>query len=320
MVKKQDMYKERKSSVGIYIAMLLLGGLVAAGFIFWPKTKGSIDVATSEETTTQTSPNEITAPTDNKKTAATGLDVAVEDALEGTTGTYSVAIKNLKTGETYYRDADRVYESASLYKLWVMIVTYEQLADGKLTETKVLADTIPNLNRAFGIASESAELTTGSISLTVKNALEQMITISHNYAAMLLSREIKLANVTTMLKRNGYASSSIGSPPKTTARDIATLMEDLYNGELGTEENTQIMLATLKRQQLNHKIPLYLPKGTVIAHKTGELDAVTHDAGIITGPNGDYILVVLTESTSPKGAEERIGRVSQAVYDYFAKE
>ena len=77
------------------------------------------------------------------------------------------------------------------------------------------------------------------------------------------------------------------------------------------------MLQLLKIQKLNNKIPRYLPKDTVVAHKTGELDPFTHDAGIVYTPNGNYIIVVLSKSDDPDLAENRIADISKNVFNYF---
>ena len=80
---------------------------------------------------------------------------------------------------------------------------------------------------------------------------------------------------------------------------------------------TDKMLTLLKRQRLNGKLPKYLPKQSIIAHKTGELDSYSHDAGIVYAPPGEYIIVVLSETTSRAQADERIALLSQSVYKYF---
>jgi beta-lactamase class A len=64
-----------------------------------------------------------------------------------------------------------------------MTETYKQIEAGTISPDDVLSSSIPELNRIFDIDPENAELTEGDISLTVSQALNQMITISHNYAA-----------------------------------------------------------------------------------------------------------------------------------------
>lgn len=251
-----------------------------------------------------------------------GLSQAVQQALIGTTGTYGIVVKNLQTGESYAFNDHHVFESGSLYKLWIMALGYDQIQVGDLDENKVLSDSVEDLNKDFDIDPSEAELTDGTITLTVDQALNQMITISHNYAAMLLTRQEKLSNVAVFLQQNGFNESSVGTSdglPTTTAADIAAFYEKLYQGKLANQKYTNAMLDLLKNQQLNEKIPLYLPTDTVIAHKTGELDSFSHDAGIVYTPRGNYIIAVLTDTDNPSAAVERIAEVSKAVYNYFTK-
>lgn len=248
------------------------------------------------------------------------LRLTVEKASAGTEGNYAVFIKNLKTGESYFKDENKIFESASLYKLWVMAEVFRRIQEGELKEDDELSGDIAVLNRKFNISSESAELTSGGLTLTVKSALNQMITISHNYAALLLSERIKLSSVAKFLSDNGFNESRVGiegDTPQTTAFDMALFLEKLYKGELDNEESTTAMIDLLKKQQLNNKLPKKLPEGTEIAHKTGELGYLSHDAGIVFTDKGDYIIVVLSESDYPPGAEERIADLSKAVYEYF---
>lgn len=250
------------------------------------------------------------------------LKNVIYNSLLGTKGTYGIVIKNLKTGQTYYYNEHRVFDTGSLYKIWVMSSTFSQIEKGKLKESEVLSQEIAILNDKFDIDSEDAELTTGTISLSVLSAIKQMITISHNYAALLLTEKIKVSTIKSFLTQNNFKESSVGQPPKTTAYDIALFFEKLYKGELGSKENTNKMLSILKAQQLNDGLPKYLPKSVQIAHKTGDIGWFKHDAGIVFLPQkdskaNDYIIVVLSESNSPIGAQDRIAKVSKAVYDYF---
>lgn len=249
--------------------------------------------------------------------ADSGLAEAINRALEGATARYGIAVINLKTGESYDDKSDQKFEAASLYKLWIMATVYDEIAKGMLTEEQVLIRDAAYLNEKFRIPTESAELTAGTVKYSIREALSQMITISHNYAALLLTEKVKLSVVRQFLTNHGLVNSAVGEPPVSTPADIALLLQKLYQGDLGTVENTAKMISLLKSQKLNHKIPKLLPPGTVTAHKTGELGSFSHDAGIIYGPKGDYIIVVMSDSPNPQAAEARISAVSKAVYEYF---
>ncbi len=256
------------------------------------------------------------SPTQPPKSA---LKNVVDHLLEGDSDSYGVVVKNLKTGESYYNNEQKSFEPASLYKLWIMVAAFHQIEAGELQEDDVLSQDATTLNNQFNITSEAAELSDGTIILSVKDALEQMITISDNYAALLLSEQVQLSNVDAFLREHDFTKSSLGEPPQTTAFDVALFFEKLYRGALANPEDTQKMIALLKRQTLNNKLPKYLSNNVPIAHKTGELDLFTHDAGIVFSKQGDYIIVVLSETNSPADAEERIAVISKAVYDYFGK-
>ena len=246
----------------------------------------------------------------------------VQGSLIGTKGTYGVVIKNLKTGDFYAINEHAIFESGSLYKIWVMAVAIDQIQNGKLKVDEELSEEISVLNDTFKISSESAELTEGKISLTANQALQQMITISHNYASLLLTKKIRLASVKTFLEEKGFGESAVGTgggPPTSTSSDIALFFEKLYKGELANPQYTSKMLDLLKRQKLNNKLPKHLPSETIVAHKTGELGLFTHDGGIVYGPKSDYIIVVLSKSDLPAAAEERIADISKKVYEYFQK-
>jgi len=263
------------------------------------------------------SPVSDITPTPTSLPSSSSLKREVEEALLGITGIYGIVVKNLKTGEAYYKNDHRIFEPGSLYKLWVMAEVFSQIQNGEIEEDEILSDNIAVLNSKFDIDPTVAELTDGTITLSVKDALEQMITISHNYAAYLLTDRVKLSNVAKFLDQHKFSESRVGEPPETTAYDIALFFEELYKGELGNVETTQKMIDLLKRQTLNGKLPKYLPSEVDVAHKTGEINFFSHDAGIVFTPSGNYIIVVLSESDSPKGAEDRIAQVSQAVYKYF---
>jgi beta-lactamase class A len=106
----------------------------------------------------------------------------------------------------------------------------------------------------------------------------------------------------------------------TTARDLGVLLEAIQRHTAASARSCDTMLAILSRQEFNDEIPAGLPPGTRVAHKTGSITAVLHDAAIVypTG-HAPYILVVLTKNIP----DERIARaliadLSRLVYEHVA--
>ncbi|OGG15348.1 hypothetical protein A3D77_07445 [Candidatus Gottesmanbacteria bacterium RIFCSPHIGHO2_02_FULL_39_11] len=288
--------------------------------IFLKKPSPSPSVLSQISEKSSTTPIPSLVPSHAVADSQTSFSDIVSSALSGSRGTYSVAFENLKTGERYYLNEHESYESGSLYKLWVMATVYNQIKNGILNEDDILSEDIPVLNKKFYITPENAEKTEGEITLSVADALSQMITISDNYSALLLTEKIRLSHLASFLKENGFTESSVGTTgndPATTAYDAALFFKKLYQGELNEPHYTDKMLNLLKAQKLNNKIPKYLSKDITIAHKTGEIYGFSHDAGIVYTENGDYIISLFSESNNPILAEERIATLSKAVYTYL---
>lgn len=243
------------------------------------------------------------------------VEQKIAEVLAKREGEYAVFYKDLVTGEQYELKGDEQFSSASLYKLWILGEVFRQVDSGKIKKEDVLRSSVPELNKTFGIASESAERSEGDIELTIEDAIEKMIIVSDNYAALLLSSKVRLSNVTDFLKTYGLTHSSIGSPPKTTAHDIGILFEKLYKGEIVASLYSKEMLAILQRQRINDRLPKYIPDGILIAHKTGELDEFKHDGGIIYAIKGPYVLVVLSKSEDPTYAAETIALISKEIFN-----
>lgn len=246
------------------------------------------------------------------------LAQVVGESLEDARGTYGIVIKNLKTGESYVQNEERKFEAASLYKLWVLGTTYKQLREGRLSRDEVMTKDVKELNDIFEIGTESAELAEGTVTMNVEDAIDKMITISDNYAALLLVSKIRNSNVSSFMREQGFSSSRLGEPPTTTSQDVSLFFEKLYRGTMVDGDSSRKMLELLSHQKLNDRIPKYLPNGIEVAHKTGEIGGFKHDAGIIFAKD-PILIVVLSESNSPQGAAERMALLSRDVFNYFSE-
>ncbi|HSU95916.1 MAG TPA: serine hydrolase, partial [Gemmatimonadaceae bacterium] len=103
-----------------------------------------------------------------------------------------------------------------------------------------------------------------------------------------------------------------------TARDLAILLRDIETGKAASPASSDAMRDILLAQQFNDKIPAGLPPGTRVAHKTGDITAIAHDAAIVYPANRKpYILVVLTKGIADeKVANTLIADVSRIVYQH----
>jgi beta-lactamase class A len=102
-----------------------------------------------------------------------------------------------------------------------------------------------------------------------------------------------------------------------TARDLATLMQAIARDRAATPASCRAMREVLLGQEFNTEIPAGLPPGTRVAHKTGQITGILHDAAIVyPAGRGPYVLVVLTGGIPDEHVAERlIADISRIIYD-----
>lgn len=271
---------------------------------------------------------------------ATEVGRLIASAPLGTT--IGIAYVNLgRPGDTLFANADTVFHAASTMKVPVMLRLYRMAGAGTLD----LARRLPLRNRFASIVdrsqyaldprddSDSSMYRKVGDSVTTRELIEHMITRSSNLATNAL---IALANpdsVNAMMRSLGATRMRVlrgvedqkaferGLNNTATARDLATLLVALETGRAASPAATRAMRTTLLAQAFNEKIPAGLPPGTPVAHKTGEITGISHDAAIVY-PRGapPYVLVVLTRGFATQAAADTaIAGISRAVYRHATR-
>lgn len=242
----------------------------------------------------------------------------IDQKTETQNGTWAIVIKNLKTQKAYFYNENQKLPAASLYKLAVMYKTYDAIEKGEIKEDDILSADTLTLDK---ILASDQDISTDSepevVSATVKNALQAMITVSDNYSAILLAEKLGWESIDFEMKNQGFDNIDLLSQnaPLVSAKSIMFMFERIYGNTAVTKLASQKMKALLLTQKVNDRIPKYLPQEIKVAHKTGELDNIRNDAGIVFGQKNDYIFVFLTETPAPGDATEEIAKFSKKIYD-----
>lgn len=225
--------------------------------------------------------------------AQAGLQALLDNFAAANPGKFGVVVKDLTTGATASVSPHQQMTSASLYKLFVAQRIYQQMDLGQLS------------------AGQAAG---GGSGRNIDGCLTIMINISDNTCGRALGSILNWGAQDHALSVEGYNETSLATPQKTSAADVATLMERLYNGTLLSGNSSAKFLGLLKDQRVNNRLPVGLPAGTVIAHKTGDLYGYMHDAGIVYGPKTNYLVVVMG---TPGSAPAQFADLSQQLWNFF---
>lgn len=247
------------------------------------------------------------------------LQSIVEDVVGDLGGTWGVAVKKLDTGQYAAFNGDKQQVSASLYKMWVLNELFRQAKTGDISLDGY--GTVTGDDAYYDALTGDQSMNVGD-AITLRSAANAMISVSDNTAAHLLVRTLGPDNINNFMRQNGldhsYLDWSGVGENLTTPLDVLREMELVSTSRMVDAEASKQMISVMLNQQINNLLPVGLPDNTQIAHKTGALDSLLHDAGIIYGPTGPFVLVVMSSDlNSYDTAYDAFPKLAGRIYNYF---
>ena len=260
------------------------------------------------------------------------------ELLKGS-GLFAVAFKDIETGKTVLINEKISFHAASTMKTPVLIELFKQAAEKKFS----LKDRIL-IKNSFKSIVDGSEFTLDSTDdsqrelyreigqqKTIASLAYEMIIASSNLATNLIIELVKPENVMKTMKEIGANDIQVlrgvednkafekGLNNTTTALDQLLIFEKMAQYELVNKKASKKMIHILLDQKFNEIIPAKLPASVKVAHKTGSITGIQHDAGILFLPNGKkYVLVLLSKfEGDEKKAQETMANVSKLVFDYM---
>jgi beta-lactamase class A len=256
--------------------------------------------------------------------------LAMVGGLEKLSRSYSgrvgIYVKDLETGKTWDYNSGRQFPSASLIKVPIMAAVFEKIKAGELS-----LDTQIRLTRPARVGgSGSLKWVREGTSLSVMEIIYKMITESDNTATKMLTDAVGMDYLSSAFRGLGLeqtnitpegmslSSRAVRRENYTTPREMGSLLERIYAGELVSREASEFMLDVLKHTKSRSRLRKGLPLGWEIGHKTGLLRRNCHDVGIVFSPRGDFVIAVLTsEAPNYTVAKNFIAKVAKLTYQYY---
>ena len=234
---------------------------------------------------------------------------AITSSFPGGAGLW-IADPTLRT-PLYSHNPDEPIITASLYKLGVLMEAERRVDTGELHYSDIITIQAEDVTEDGSFEGVGAEL-------TLDEALEAMITISDNGTGLALWHLLGGQNIDATLAREGMPDFHVAYDESednvATPRAIGTFFTLLANKQLISGAASGRMLARLERQEISDRLPASLPDDVVIAHKTGNLVGLAHDAGIIFTPAGPRVVVAMTWDAFDEEANAFIANIGSVVY------
>lgn len=246
----------------------------------------------------------------------------------------AVAFRTLDGRDELLIEPDVSFHAASTMKVPVLIELFRQARTGVLS----LDDRIPIVNQFHSIVDGSPftlDISDDSDAdvrqylggtMAYRELAEAMITVSSNFATNLIIEHLGAKNIQKTTDALGATGMHVlrgvedgkafqqGLNNSTTARALLTLMETLARGKAVDRAASEEMVAILKRQKFNSRIPAGLPPGIAVAHKTGEITKIQHDAAIVYAPRPFVLVVLVRGLDDAKAGSALAAEITRVLY------
>jgi beta-lactamase class A len=250
----------------------------------------------------------------------------IEEVAAAVGGTVGVAVRDVRRGRALDLRADEVFPSASVIKVPILVELLARAETGELR----LEDraTLQDAEKVPG--SGVLSMLHAGLELTLEDLAHLMITVSDNTASNMLIERLgcdrinaRLAGLglrKTQLQRKFYdfEAREKGFDNWATAGELADLLVGIERRIVVSAAACEKMLAIMRKQQFDGKIPRLLPPDTPVANKTGSISTASHDIGVIYAPAGPIALAVLTRDIPEAAvAESAIRQIARLAYCYW---
>jgi len=236
-------------------------------------------------------------------------------------------------------NADQYFHAASTMKLAVLLGVFRQIERGEL----MLDSPVHIRNRFTSIVNQEPFMLDlgrdadpdvyGHLgkTLTVRELAYWMITKSSNLATNLLVDVVGISTIQLALDEleidgirvlrgvEDQAAFEAGLNNEVTANGLLKLLRLIAGGKAYSQRSCDEMLKILLDQQYRSGIPAGLPKAARVAHKTGNISTVHHDAGIVfLEDRAPYVLVILTQFSAESARGTAVAEVSRDIFNTLA--
>ena len=261
------------------------------------------------------------------------LETRVEEIATRLDGLMGVAILDLTDGRILLRNADRVFPAASSIKIAILLELYRQDQEARAgAKGKAKLDDLYAFDPKDLVEDSQimAGLTAGMTRVTNRDLAQFMVAVSDNAAANVLIDRVGMQNVNATMRSLGLtktvlrrkmmdiAAARRGDENVATPQEMARLLETIYKGKALNKELTDALIKQLKTLKKDSFLSYELPAGVELADKSGILDGVRNDSGIVYAPHRPFAISVMTAyDRDEKAAERAISEVALESYHYF---
>lgn len=264
------------------------------------------------------------------------LEQKVQKLIQNFKGDVGIYVKDLANGKTVAINADTIFPTASMVKIPILIGVMDKIAKGELMYHQELIYRDSLLYEGVDILGSFKD----SEKIELSKVIMLMLTMSDNTASLWLQSLAGMGtHINAILDSMGFSKTRVNSRTpgreaarnmygwgQTTPREMATLLEKIYHGEVVSQAASERMLRSLNKNYWDAESLSQIPPYATIFSKNGAVDASRSEVVLVQGRKSNYLFCICTKNNKdqswerPNEAWQLTRKLSALLWHYFEKD
>lgn len=264
------------------------------------------------------------------------LETKIINAIQGFRGEVGIYIKNLQKNREVNIDGDKLFPTASIVKVPILVGVFQKISEGqlRLDQKFTYRD-----DRQYG-GSGLMQFFKDSVKTDLATLVSLMLSYSDNVTSI-WNQELAGggASINPLMESLGFSQTRVNSRTpgrasdwqqygwgQTTAKEMSRLFDMIRNGDIISPAHSDKMYRFLKNQFYNEGSLSQFPATVNCISKTGALNDARGEVVLVNAPNGDIVFTILTKNnedqrwTKENEADVLIRKIARIVWNHYEKD
>lgn len=263
------------------------------------------------------------------------LKATIQNLIQGFHGDIGVYVKNLKNGKTVTLNADTIFPTASMVKIPIVIGIMDKITHGELWYHQELQYRDSLLYEGVDILGSFKD----SEKIELSKVMMLMLSMSDNTASLWLQSLAGTGvRINAILDSMGFSKTRVNSRTpgreearntygwgQTTPREMATLLQKIFNGDVVSKAASDRMLRSLNRNYWDGESVSQVPPYATVFSKNGAVDESRSEVVLVRGKKSSYVFCICTKNNKDQRWEpsneawQLTRKLSALLWNYFEK-
>lgn len=251
---------------------------------------------------------------------------AIQDRISSQEGDIGICFINLETGQRFFCGNCDVFPASGTVKLMTLVECFKAFEEHRLQPEEIYCLNEKDKMYTDGPCYGILHFLDDGLKLTMMDLCKLMVIVADNQACNILIDRLGMDAINRTFYSLGYPNMRInrkifdeekiarGVDNVVSVKEMATLFERLYRGQLVSPEASCRMIELMEKHQRTSILPYLFKETAKIAHQTGFDEDTIIDGGILYFDT-PFVLTMAASKTDIRKAQTIMRDITQICYE-----